>query len=300
MKILITGSKGQLGTELQEILASMRSEIGAAPEVYRDAEVTAVDMDVLDIADAGAVAVFAAAQGAPFGLILNCAAMTNVDACESDPEAAMRGNAIGARNMARLAAAQGAKIVHVSTDYVFSGRSETPYTEWDLPAPATVYGKSKWLGETWVQNACDRYFIVRTSWLYGKTGNNFVKTMHKLASAQEEITVVSDQVGNPTNANDLAHHLLLVAATEEYGLYHCTGNGICSWHEFAEEIVRLSGLSCTVKPVTTEDFSRPAPRPAYSAMDHVMLRCTVGDAMRPWKEALAAYIPQVFPNAAKA
>lgn len=299
MKILITGCKGQLGTELQEILAAMRSEIGAVPEAYRNADITAIDMDVLDIANMDAVAAFAGAMEAPFDLVLNCAAMTNVDACESDPEAAMRGNAIGARNMARLAAAQDAKIVHVSTDYVFSGRSEKPYTEWDLPAPATVYGKSKLLGETWVQNACGRYFIVRTSWLYGKTGNNFVKTIHKLASAQDEITVVGDQAGNPTNANDLAHHLLLVAATEEYGLYHCTGNGICSWHEFAEEIVRLLGKPCKVKPVTTEEFPRPAPRPAYSAMDHLMLRCTVGDAMRPWKEALAAYIPQVFPDASK-
>jgi len=297
MKILITGSKGQLGTELQEILAAMHSEIGAVPEVYRGADITAVDIDELDIANASAVEDFADAMEAPFDLILHCAAMTNVDACETDPETAMRGNAIGARNMARLAAAQGAKIMHISTDYVFSGHAEKPYTEWDLPAPETAYGKSKWLSETYVQSVCPRHFIVRTSWLYGKTGNNFVKTIHKLASERDEISVVYDQVGNPTNANDLAHHLLLIAATEEYGLYHCTGNGICSWHEFAEEIVRLLGLSCRVKPVTTEEFPRPAPRPAYSAMDHLMLRCTVGDAMRPWKEALAAYTPQVFPQA---
>jgi dTDP-4-dehydrorhamnose reductase len=214
--------------------------------------------------------------------------MTNVDECETDIEAAMKGNAIGPGNIARFAEKQNAKLIHISTDYVFDGKADTPYTEWDMPAPATAYGKSKLLGEKYVGEACRRSFIVRSSWLYGKSGNNFVKTIRKIASENESIKVVNDQVGNPTNANDLAHHLLKIGACENYGIYHVTGNGICSWFEFAEEIVRLSDMKCKVIPVTTEEFPRPAPRPAYSAMNHLMLRVTVGDEMRPWKDALSS------------
>ena len=294
MKILITGNKGQLGTELTENITSGISELGPIPGVYKDSTIIGVDIDTLDIADANAVMCFSKEhESDPFDLLINCAAMTNVDACESDPEAAMKGNAIGARNIAMMADAHGAKIVHISTDYVFSGNSEKPYAEWDVPAPATAYGASKLLGEQYVRETCNRSFIIRTAWLYGKRGNNFVKTIYGLASKRDEISVVYDQIGNPTNACDLAYHILLLGATENYGLVHCTGNGICSWFEFAEEIVRLSGLTCKVNAVTTEEFPRPAPRPAYSAMDHITLRCTVGDSMRPWQEALAAYITSV-------
>jgi len=291
MKILITGSRGQLGTEFALILKDMRSELGSIPEVYRDAEVIGIDIDTLDISDAAALKEFAVShQSSPFDLVLNCAAMTNVDACETDATAALKGNALGPGNIARFAQTQGAKLLHVSTDYVFNGMAKAPYSEWDIPAPATVYGKSKLLGEQYVREACGRTFIVRTAWLYGRTGNNFVRTIRKIASENDRITVVYDQVGNPTNATDLAHHILKICAGEDYGVYHVTGNGICSWHEFAEEIVRLSGLKCEVAAVTTEEFPRPAPRPAYSAMDHMMLRATIGDEMRPWKEALAAFI----------
>ncbi|MDR3364547.1 MAG: dTDP-4-dehydrorhamnose reductase [Clostridiales Family XIII bacterium] len=291
MKILVTGGKGQLGTELSAILKSGKSELGKIPQRFIDAEVTAIDIDTLDLADAGAVDAFGARRAAaPFGLIINCAAMTNVDACESDPEAAMKGNAIAVRNIAMLAERHGAGLVHISTDYVFSGSAGKPYAEWDVPAPATAYGKSKLLGEQYAREACRRVFIVRTAWLYGKNGNNFVKTIRKIAAENDSIKVVHDQVGNPTNANDFAHHVLKIAAGGDYGTYHATGGGICSWHAFAEEIVRLSGIGCTVNACTTEEFPRPAPRPAYSAMDHLMLRATVGDEMRPWQEALAAFI----------
>jgi len=291
MKILITGVYGQLGSELTEIIGDMKSEIGDIPEIYRDAEITGVDIDTLDLSNTDDMAAFAAENKShPFDLIINCAAMTNVDACETDNEAALKGNAVAPRNIARLAELHGSKLIHVSTDYVFDGQSNTPYREWDLPAPVCVYGKSKWLGEKYVSENCPRAFIVRTSWLYGKKGNNFVRTIRKIASENESITVVKDQFGNPTNANDLAHHLLKIGAGRDYGIYHVTGNGICSWHEFAEEIVRLSGLKCEVKPVTSEEFQRLAPRPAYSAMEHLMLRATIGDEMRDWKEALASYI----------
>ena len=294
MKILITGGKGQLGTELAGILRDMKSELGPAPEIYRKAEVVSVDIDELDISDEEALGLFEERhRDRPFGLIINCAAMTNVDACEFDYEAALKGNAIAAGNIARFAEGQGAKLVHLSTDYVFDGNSKTPYTEEDVPAPATAYGKSKLMGEQNVKESCSRTFIIRTAWLYGKTGNNFVKTIRKIASENERITVVYDQAGNPTNANDLAHHILKIGAGEDYGVYHITGGGICSWYEFAVEIVRLSGLDCEVSPVTTEEFPRPAPRPAYSAMDHARLRATVGDEMRPWQEALEAFIGQI-------
>ena len=295
MKILITGNKGQLGTELTENIASGISELGSVPSIYKDSEIVGIDIDTLDIADVDAVMSFSKEhEQTPFNLIINCAAMTNVDACETDFEAAMKGNAIGARNMAMLAESHGAKMVHVSTDYVFSGKSDKPYTEFDLPAPATAYGASKLLGEQYVRETCNRSFIVRTAWLYGKCGNNFVKTILGLAKDRNEISVVYDQIGNPTNASDLAFHILLLAVTENYGLVHCTGNGICSWFEFAEEIVRLSGLTCKVNAVTTAEFPRPAPRPPYSAMDHIALRCTVGDRMRSWQEALAAYIKSAY------
>ena len=295
MKILITGSKGQLGTELADILADMQSEIGDIPEAYRGAEVVGIDIDTVDISNAEALGAFAARHSdKPFDLIINCAAMTNVDACETDYDAACLGNVIGPANIAQLAEEQGAKLVHISTDYVFDGKSETPYRESDEPAPATAYGRTKLLGEQKAQAACPRTFIVRTAWLYGKTGNNFVRTIRRIAGENERITVVHDQVGNPTNANDLAHHILKIGAGgAPYGIYHVTGNGICSWHEFAEEIVRLSGLDCEVAPVTTEEFPRPAPRPAFSAMDHIRLRETAGDEMRPWQEALAAFIESI-------
>jgi len=291
MKILITGSKGQLGTELLEILTNMCSEIGPVDELYRDADILPVDIDTLDVSDRDAMLEFAKLhEDDPFDLIINCAAMTNVDACESDFEAAMKGNAIVPGNIARFAEKQKAKLIHISTDYVFDGKASEPYTESDTPGPSTVYGYSKLIGEKCVQDNCDKPFIIRTAWLYGMIGNNFVKTIRKLASENESINVVNDQVGNPTNANDLAHHILKLGVTEDYGTYHVTGNGICSWYDFAKEIVKLLGLNCEVKPVTTEEFPRPAPRPAFSAMDHERLRETIGDEMRPWQEALAAFI----------
>ena len=293
MKILITGSKGQLGTELIEALKSMRCEIGAVPEIFRGAEIVDVDIDTLDLSDAEAFGFFANLhRDIPFDIIIHCAAMTNVDACETEPEAALKGNAIAAGNIARFAEDQKAKLVHISTDYVFDGKSSVPYSEWDLPGPVSVYGKSKWLGEQYVTGAHKETFIVRTSWLYGRTGNNFVKTIRKIAAENESITVVRDQAGNPTNANDLAYHILKICAGETYGIYHVTGGGVCSWYEFAQEIVRLSGLECEIVPVTSEEYKRVAPRPAFSAMDHIMLRATVGDEMRPWQEALAAFITE--------
>lgn len=291
MKFLITGANGQLGQELQAMLTSGASDIGPIPDALLGAEVTAADVDKLDITDLAQVREFVAAEKP--GVIINCAAMTNVDACETALEGAMKVNAIGPRNLAIAAEASGAKLIHVSTDYVFRGDGDTPRCEWDAVAPNTVYGKSKLLGEQMAMAQCGRTFVVRTAWLYGLIGNNFVKTMRKLGREKESIMVVDDQRGNPTNANDLAHHLLKLAVSEEYGIYHCTGEGECSWYDFACRIMEYSGLSCKVNPCTTDEFPRPAPRPAYSSLNNLMLRATVGDEMHPWESALKTYIEKL-------
>ncbi|NLW78357.1 MAG: dTDP-4-dehydrorhamnose reductase [Ruminococcaceae bacterium] len=291
MRILITGAAGQLGTELCHQLEMGRCALGPLPAQLRGAEVTPVDLPDADLTKhAGADMLLR--RYTP-DVVINCAAFTQVDLAESEPDAAFAANALAARNLAMACEVAGAKLVHISTDYVFSGDSARAYAETDLPCPASVYGETKLLGEQYVRDFCCRWFIVRTAWLYGRTGGNFVKTMLKLTAENDSVKVVNDQRGNPTNAEDLAYHLLLLAATEEYGLYHCTGNGVCSWYEFASEIARLAGHSAEMIPCTTADFPRPAKRPANSALEHRMLRLTVGDHMRHWQDALADYISEM-------
>lgn len=290
MNILITGAHGQLGKELMEILSLGHSEIGAVPDCYQNAKVTGVDVEQLDITDLQAVRGFFAERR--FDVVFNCAAYTNVNGCESDADNAMAVNALGARNLAIAATEVGAKLAHVSTDYVFAGNADRPYTECDLPAPQSVYGRTKLAGEQFVQQFCPRSFIIRTAWLYGRHGGNFVKTMLKLAQEKPYIRVVNDQYGAPTNANDLAHHMLKIVTGESYGIYHCTGNGACTWYVFAKEIVRLAGLPCEVRPCTTEEYPTPAKRPAYSVLEHQMLRLACGDEMRDWRAALESYMRQ--------
>lgn len=288
MKLLITGSYGQLGNELTRILREGRAEISTISEAYHGCEVVAVDYDTLDITDSAAVQSFV--QKHQPDVLINCAAMTNVDQCETDFETAMKVNAIGPRNLARAAREVGAKLIHVSTDYVFSGTEETPRCEWDLCAPNTVYGKSKLLGERYALEQCPNTFVVRTAWLYGYVGKNFVKTMLRLGKEKEQVTVVNDQHGNPTSANDLAYHLLALALTEEYGIYHCTNEGECTWYEFASRIMEKAGLSCKVVPCTTQEYPSKTPRPAYSSLNNLMLSCTVGNQMRSWEDAIDMYL----------
>lgn len=291
MKLMITGCHGQLGNELQSILKSMKSEIGPIPEQYRGAEICAVDIDTLDITDTLAVTEFVKSENPD--IIINCAAMTNVDGCETMQDVAYKVNAAGVRNLARAAKAVNAKFIHVSTDYVFAGNGTKPYTEWDIINPQSVYGASKALGEKYALAFNDKTFIVRTSWLYGYIGKNFVKTVRRVIREKGSITVVNDQRGNPTNANDLAHHLLLLGITEEYGIYHCTGEGECSWYEFACEIARLSGFGDVVKPCTSDEYKSPTKRPEYSSLENLGLKCSVGNFMRDWKAALKDYINKV-------
>ena len=293
MKILITGSKGQLGTELSRCLSDMRAEIGAIPACYERADVDAVDYDVLDITDAEAVGRWMGEHG-PYDVVFNCAAITNVDGCETDEQGAYRVNATGAENLSAACAASGAKIVHVSTDYVFPGTEEGDRVESDPTGPTSAYGRTKLAGEQLVARANERHFIVRTAWLYGYCGKNFVKTMQRLGASHNEVRVVNDQIGNPTSANDLAYELLRIAETDNYGIYHCTNKGSCSWADFARVIMEKSKLDCTVVPVTSQQYKQGNPasadRPAYSSLRNAHLEDTIGDEMRPWEEALACYL----------
>ena len=291
MKLLITGSKGQLGNELLTILKDGRAEIGAIDEAYKNAQVIGVDVDELDITDAAAVTAMVEKERPD--AIINCAAMTNVDGCETMFDVAMKVNAIGPRNLANAARKFGAKLLHVSTDYVFAGNGTAPYCEWDPCAPNTVYGKSKRLGEEYVLSFCPTSFVVRTAWLYGYVGNNFVKTMLRLGAQRDTLTVVADQRGNPTSANDLAYHLLKLALTEEYGVYHCTNEGECSWYDFACRIMEKGGRDCKVSPCTSAEYPSKTPRPAYSSLNNLSLACTVGNEMRPWEEALDMYLEKL-------
>ncbi len=288
MKILITGCHGQLGNELISILKSGRSEIGLIPAELENVEICAVDIDALDISDITAVKSFVLAEKPD--VIINCAAMTNVDGCESDYETAFKVNAMGVRNLAVAAKSVNAKLIHVSTDYVFAGDGKRPYVEWDKVDPKSAYGASKALGEKYALAFCDKTFVVRTSWLYGYIGKNFVKTVRRILKEKGSMTVVNDQRGNPTIANDLAHHLLKLAVTEEYGIYHCTGEGECTWFDFAKKIAALSGYGDVVKPCTSEEFPSPTKRPAYSSLRNLALECTVGNEMRNWEEAIENYI----------
>jgi len=293
MKILVTGSRGQLGNELRRCLETMRAEIGPVPEAYAGAEADYVDYDELDISDERAVGAWFAERG-PYDLVVNCAAMTNVDGCEGAEAAAFKVNALGPRNLAAACEACGAKLVHVSTDYVFPGTDPEPRSEDAAACPISAYGRTKWAGELLAADACPRTFVVRTAWLYGYVGRNFAKTMMRLARERGAISVVCDQVGNPTSANDLAYEILKVALTEGYGVYHCTNNGTCSWFDFASAVVEAAGIPCEREPLTSAEYKRRFPgsadRPAYSGLDNARLRDTVGDEMRPWREALATYM----------
>lgn len=287
MKIMITGAKGQLGSELLHQLQNGGSTLGPLPSKLHLATVVAVDLPDADLTDRKQT-MSLLRHHAP-DAVINCAAFTNVDLCETEPDTAFAANAIAPRNLALACEEVGATLLHVSTDYVFSGNGDTPFNETSLAAPNSVYGATKLLGEEYVKQFCNRWFIVRTAWLYSQYGGNFVKTIVRAAREKGSLKVVDDQFGNPTNAEDLAHHILKLVASKEYGLYHCTGEGTCNWYTFAAEIVRLWGINATVSPCTTEEFPRPAKRPAFSALDNAMLRATVGNEMRPWQDALADF-----------
>lgn len=292
LKILITGSNGQLGNELQRLLETGIAEIGPIPDDYVGAVFDSVDYDTLDVTDCQAVKDMVEAGN--YDIVINCAAMTNVDGCESNEESAFAVNCKGAENLAKASYDIGAKIVQVSTDYVFSGENPGDRLESDPVSPKSAYGRTKLDGERAVEKANPMHFIVRTAWLYGYVGKNFVKTMRKLGQTHDEVNVVCDQVGNPTSANDLAYEILKIALTDNYGIYHITNNGVCSWADFAFEIMEAFGLDCKVNRVTSAQYKEMNPasadRPAFSSLENAKLAGTVGDEMRNWKEAFGSYV----------
>lgn len=247
--------------------------------------VTALDRAALDITDAGATA--RAVDRARPDAVVNCAAFTDVDGAETDRDAALRVNGDGAGNVAAAAAAVEATVLYVSSDYVFDGTKDTPYIESDPTGPASIYGESKLAGELATAAANPRHHIVRSSWLFGAGGRNFVATMLTLGADREEVTVVADQIGAPTYTPHLAAGLLEVLPSTAFGVHHMAAAGHCSWYEFAMAIFDRAGLRCRVLPTTTAAFARPAPRPAYS-----VLGSKRDDAIRlpDWRTGLGAYL----------
>jgi len=280
LKVLITGCQGQLGKELCR-------QIDELNQVRPQFQVVATDLDSMDITDTHQVQKIVSFEKPE--VIINTAAYTKVDACETDEQTAFRVNALGARNLAVAAYNIGAKILQVSTDYVFDGTGRTPLREYDPVNPLSVYGKSKALGEQLVMTTNPRYFIVRTAWLYGE-GHNFVRTILKLAAERDELKVVNDQVGTPTSTVDLARCILDLIQTEHYGVYHGTCEGECTWYEFARRILALKGINKRVIPISTTELRLPAKRPAYSVLENFMLSMVGLNNFRKWEEALEEYL----------
>lgn len=292
MKLLITGSRGQLGNELVSIIKSGRAEIGEIAKGYSIDDVTAIDIDTLDISDLEATRRYITALSPD--AVINCAAFTNVNACETETGTAYKANAEGPANLATVCEEIGAKFLHVSTDYVFSGDGDRPYIESDPTNPCGAYGKTKEQGEKLALANCKKTFIFRVAWLYGYVGKNFVKTIITAARNNGAVKVVNDQFGNPTSANDVAYHILKVLKTDNYGIYHCTNNGVCSWYDFAARFVEKAGIDATVSPCSTDEYPTPTKRPTYSALDNAKLRATVGDEMRSWQDSIDMYVENLM------
>ncbi|HEX7058256.1 MAG TPA: dTDP-4-dehydrorhamnose reductase [Solirubrobacterales bacterium] len=275
MKVLVTGAGGMLGRDV--VLAA--GNAGHDVVGFGHAE--------LDVADAASVA-------GKFELerpdvVVNCAAWTDVDGAEESEEAAMAVNGAGAGKVAGAAAALGASVVYVSSDYVFDGAKGAPYVESDQPAPLSAYGRTKLAGEEATAAANRRHFIVRSSWLFGIGGSNFVETMLRLADGQNEVLVVRDQVGSPTYTWHLAHGLVRLLEGVEFGIHHMSATGHCSWYDFAREIFEQAGVECKVLSSTTEMMGRPAPRPAFSALVSQRRHAI---ELPTWQDGLAGYLAQ--------
>ncbi|GIP39956.1 NAD(P)-dependent oxidoreductase [Paenibacillus sp. J31TS4] len=278
MKLIVTGANGQLGRDLVRTLGERH-------------EVHGFGRQELDITSPEACR--RVLEEIRPDVILHAAAYTAVDRAETEEEEAYRVNADGSRNLAVATERIGAKLCFISTDYVFDGGSSTPYREYDNTNPQGVYGKSKRAGEQLVQTLCSKYFIVRTSWVFGVHGANFVKTMLKLGPEKGTLKVVSDQIGSPTYTVDLCLFLEQLVATERYGIYHASNTGVCSWYEFASTIFEEAGLSVDVHPCTTEEFPRPAKRPPFSVMEHLAIRSNGLQDLRPWREALRDFLREL-------
>lgn len=277
MNILVTGANGQLGCEMQRLGA-------VSPNNY-----IFTDVAELDVTDAGAV--LRAAEQTRAEAIVNCAAYTNVERAEEDEATADRLNRLAPANLAAAAAATGATLIHISTDYVFDGTAHVPYTEQAPTAPLGVYGRTKLAGEQAVEASGCSYLILRTAWLYSAFGNNFLKTMLRLTAERESLNVVFDQIGTPTYAGDLALGIFSVIEGQQFrgheGLYHFSNEGVSSWYDFAVEIAAAAGHDkCRIEPCHTAEYPSKAPRPAYSVLDKSKFKTTFGIEIPHWRESM--------------
>lgn len=282
--ILVTGANGQLGSELQQI------GFTALDDVFY------TDVAELDITSYEAVNSYVEIH--EIDTIVNCAAYTAVDRAEDEPELAAKINAEAVQNLAKVAYKQDCLLIHVSTDYVFDGTGEKPYTEKDKTCPVSVYGKTKLAGEEAIVKSGCLYIIIRTAWLYSVFGNNFVKTILRVAKERPELNVVADQMGSPTYAEDLARAIVTIMENDDRGvqegIYHFSNEGVCSWYDFASEIVQLCGLSCKVNPVTTAEYPTKTKRPAYSVLDKTKIKKTFDVSVPDWRESLKKCIKDLM------
>ena len=274
MKILITGANGMLGSDLKEVLKSHELILTGSKD--------------LDITDQNKVSQFISEKSPD--IVINAAAYTAVDNCETHYNDAYAVNALGPKYLAIACKNNNIPLIHISTDYVFEGNKKTPLVEEDKIGPRTVYGKTKLEGEKFIQENCKKYFIIRTAWLFGINGKNFVQTMLNLSKNQKEIRVVNDQIGSPTSSYDLDISIKELLNSDKYGIYHLTNKGECSWYEFAKKLFELSKIDVKVIPVTSEEYPRPAPRPHYSVLSNQKWINSGFTPMRNYEDALNEYL----------
>ena len=277
MRVLVTGAGGQLGHDLR----------GA----FADDELTALDHGALDVTDEAAVV--AAVRDHEPELVVHAAAYTKVDDCEAETDLAWRINALGSWWVARACRLAGAAMVYLSTDYVFDGLAGRPYTEFDRPNPQSMYGRSKEAGEQLVREVLDEHYIVRTSWVQGASGHNFVKTMLRLGRERGELSVVDDQTGSPTFTFDLAPAIRRLAVSGRHGTYHLTNTGACTWFEFAQAISTEAGIDVVLSPTDTVSFGAPAPRPQFSVLDNCKTRLTGLPLLPEWQTSLKRLVGEL-------
>ena len=276
-KIWVCGAKGQIGQAINDVVDKLEFEM------------LDTDIDDLDVTDTDEVLRFGEMNRPD--IIINCSGMTDIAQCEENPSMAYKVNALGARNLAIVARKMEAKMVQLSTDDVFDGKSSSPYNEFDLTNPGTVYGKSKLAGENYVKEFTYKHFIVRSTWVYGK-GQNFIHEFLQKAESKEPLSIAADQFGSPTSANELARFLLHLVHTSEYGTYHATNKGVCSRYAFAEEILRMTGKQAVMEPVPTvmSDFSKV--RPAYAVLDNFIMSMVPVYDFPQWQDSLREYLTE--------
>lgn len=275
MKVLITGARGMLAQDIIRVLQGSH-------------QLTLTTRAELDIGSPSRTAELLALHAPE--CVINCAGYTNVDGCETDADRAYAANAEGVKNLALACKKTGAQLIHFSTDYVYDGACQRPYVEDDEPNPLSVYGKSKLAGERYIREILERHVIIRTEWLYGLHGKHFVGTILKLAQERDELEVVNDQTGSPTCAADLARAVEALLSVPACGIYHVTNAGSCTWYDFACKILALTGSAARVRPISAHRLARPALRPASSVLDCLKFTRATGLVLRPWDQALAAYL----------